>query len=106
MQPRVPLTPHHAQLSVAPSGLSARDDYPASRAKCEKTPAGLIFLRPVSPVSLGEGAQPRLSVQEETSLQMKSQTLYVANAGEDFSFHCCSAAWLLNELAALCFGGP
>ena len=40
--------------------LSAKDNSPVAKVKCEKTPAGLIFLRPVSPSQLhGKDLSPR-----------------------------------------------
>lgn len=53
MQPRVPLTPPHAQLSVLPLAAcslapSVREDSPPSRAECENS------IRPALPQSVWE----------------------------------------------------
>lgn len=107
MQPKVPVTPPPTQLSVLPLAagslaLSAREDSPAIRAECENS------IRPALPQSVWEKdlSLSCLFRRKQMKSQMKSQTLYGIDTGEDFSFQDCSAAWLLNEFAAIFFVGP
>lgn len=70
--------------------LSAKDNSPVAKVKCEKDSSRPDFPETsISQSAPWEGSQPRLSVLEETSLQRNIQ-----NTKEGFSFHHRLAAWL------------
>ena len=104
-----PYTGHGCPYSIwrlVSLALPAKDESTASRAKSERLQQAQLSSGQFLSQSVGGGSQPKLSVQEDASLQIESQTLYVPNTEEDFSSHSSSAAWLLNESAGLCFVGP